>query len=62
MAPRLPVEASEERNLLNGQHGGLGTVAVMWACPGYFALSGVLGDNELVYALQLTAQHYEETF
>jgi hypothetical protein len=34
----------------------------MWACPGFFAVPGVLGVNELVYAIQLTAKHFEETF
>jgi len=35
----------------------------MWACPGFFfAVPGVLGVSERVYALQLTAQHFEEAF
>jgi hypothetical protein len=64
----LPAEASEEHHLLNGQHGAQGysfdegTAAIMWACPEFFAVPGFLGVNQPVYALQLTAQHFEEYF
>jgi hypothetical protein len=64
----VPAEESEEHSLLKGRHGRQfysfdeGTAAIMWACPGFFAFAGVLGVNELVYALQLTIQHSGETF
>jgi hypothetical protein len=64
----VPAEASEERNLLKDQHRlqgysfDEGTAAIMWACLEFFLVPGVLGVNELVYALQLTAQHFEEYF
>jgi len=38
----VPAEASQEQNLLKGQHGGQGysfdegTAAIMWACPEFF--------------------------
>jgi hypothetical protein len=34
----------------------------MWACTGFFSVPGILCVNELVYVLQQTAQHCQETF